>query len=122
MKKEKSIHEKYMRECLTLAQKGDGHVSPNPMVGCVIVKNGRVVGRGYHKKFGGSHAEVYALAKAGKKAMGSILYVNLEPCSHFGKTPPCVDSIISKKVKRVIIAMRDPNPLVDGSGIKKLLI
>jgi diaminohydroxyphosphoribosylaminopyrimidine deaminase/5-amino-6-(5-phosphoribosylamino)uracil reductase len=120
MKKEKSTHEKYMRECLALANKGDGYVSPNPMVGCVIVKNGKVVGRGYHKKYGGPHAEVYALAQAGKKAMGSTLYVNLEPCSHFGKTPPCVDAIISRKVKRVVIAMRDPNPLVDGSGIKKL--
>jgi diaminohydroxyphosphoribosylaminopyrimidine deaminase/5-amino-6-(5-phosphoribosylamino)uracil reductase len=120
MKKEKSKHEKYMRECLTLARKGDGHVSPNPMVGCVIVKNGKVAGRGYHKIFGGPHAEVYALAKAGKNAIGSTLYVNLEPCSHFGKTPPCADSIISRKVKRVVIAMRDPNPLVNGSGIKKL--
>jgi diaminohydroxyphosphoribosylaminopyrimidine deaminase/5-amino-6-(5-phosphoribosylamino)uracil reductase len=118
--KKKSVHEKYMQECLTLAKKGIGYVSPNPMVGCVVVKNRKVVGRGYHKKFGQPHAEVNALLEAGKRAVGSTLYVNLEPCSHFGKTPPCTDLIISKKVKKVVVAMRDPNPLVNGKGIKKL--
>jgi diaminohydroxyphosphoribosylaminopyrimidine deaminase / 5-amino-6-(5-phosphoribosylamino)uracil reductase len=116
----KSIHEKYMDMCLHLAEKGKGYTSPNPMVGCVIVKNGKVVGRGYHEKYGGPHAEVNALTRAGKLAERSTLYVNLEPCSHFGKTPPCVDLIISKKVKRVVIGMRDPNPVVNGSGVKKL--
>jgi diaminohydroxyphosphoribosylaminopyrimidine deaminase/5-amino-6-(5-phosphoribosylamino)uracil reductase len=109
-----------MQECLTLAKKGIGYVSPNPMVGCVVVKNGKVVGRGYHKIFGKPHAEVNALSIAGRRAVGSTLYVNLEPCSHFGKTPPCADLIISKKVKKVVIAMRDPNPIVNGRGIKKL--
>lgn len=116
----KSMHEKYMQECLTLAKKGIGYVSPNPMVGCVVVKNGKVVGRGYHKIFGKPHAEVNALSEASNRAAGSTLYVNLEPCSHFGKTPPCADLIISKKVKKVVVAMRDPNPLVNGKGIKKL--
>lgn len=116
----KSVHEKYMQECLTLAKKGIGYVSPNPMVGCVVVKNGKVVGRGYHKKFGQPHAEANALLEAGNRAVGSTLYVNIEPCSHFGKTPPCADLIISKKVKKVVVAMRDPNPLVNGNGIKKL--
>lgn len=109
-----------MQECLTLAKKGIGYVSPNPMVGCVIVKKGKVVGRGYHQKYGKPHAEVNALLEAGNKAVSSTLYVNLEPCSHFGKTPPCADLIVLKKVKEVVVAMRDPNPLVNGKGIAKL--
>lgn len=116
----KSIHEKYMRMCFELAMKGAGYVSPNPMVGAVVVKNGKVVGKGYHKFFGGKHAEVNALEDAKNNSIGADLYVNLEPCSHFGKTPPCVDFIIKKKIRRVIIAMRDPNPLVNGKGVKKL--
>lgn len=116
----KSVHEKYMRLCFELALKGVGNVSPNPMVGAVVVKNGKIVGKGYHEIFGGPHAEVNALRNAKKNTVGADLYVNLEPCSHFGKTPPCVDLIIKKKIKRVIIATRDPNPLVNGKGIKKL--
>lgn len=116
----KSIHEKYMRMCFDLALKGAGFVSPNPMVGAVVVKNGRVVGKGYHKIFGAAHAEVNALKNAKRKTIGADLYVNLEPCSHFGKTPPCVDLIIKKRIKNVIIATRDPNPLVNGKGVKKL--
>ena len=120
MNNEKSVHEKYMRECLTLAKKGVCQVSPNPMVGCIIVKNGKVVGRGYHKIFRGPHAEVFALANAGKKAVGSTLYVTLEPCSHFGKTPPCVDFLVRHRPKRVVIAMQDPFPAVAGRGIQSL--
>ena len=113
-------HEKYMQMCFELALKGKGSVSPNPMVGCVVLdKFGNIVSKGYHKKYGESHAERDALVKLqNNEAEGGILYVNLEPCSHFGKTPPCVDLIIEKKVKKVVIAMRDVNPKV--SGINKL--
>lgn len=109
-----------MKEGLTLAVRGQGSVEPNPMVGCVIVRNGRVVGRGYHRKFGGPHAEVYALREAGVKARGATAYVTLEPCCHFGKTPPCVDALIAAGIRRVVAAMRDPNPLVRGKGFRKL--
>lgn len=112
--------EKYMRLALTLAQRGLGKVSPNPMVGCVIVKNGRIVGKGYHRKFGDPHAEVYALKEAGEKAKGATMYVTLEPCNHFGKTPPCTDAIIKSGVKKVVAAMIDPNPLTKGKGITAL--
>lgn len=108
--------EKYMRECLRLAKKGFGKVSPNPMVGCVILdKNGKVISKGYHKKYGKNHAERDALLKLkNNEAEGGTLYVNLEPCSHFGKTPPCADLIIERKLKRVVIGMKDVNPKVDG--------
>lgn len=109
-------HEKYMRMCLDLAKQGKGWVLPNPMVGCVVLdKNGNIVSKGYHKKYGENHAERDALLKLqNNEAVGGTLYVNLEPCSHYGKTPPCVDLIIEKKIKKVVIAMRDPNPKVDG--------
>lgn len=112
----KNSDEKYMRECLKLALKGKCKVSPNPMVGCVVLdKNGNVVSKGYHKKYGENHAEREALLKLkNNEAEGGTLYVNLEPCSHWGKTPPCVDLIIEKKIKRVVIAMKDVNPKVDG--------
>ena len=110
----------FMKEALNLARKADGRTSPNPMVGAVVVKNGRVLGRGYHRKAGGPHAEITALKEAKKKAAGSDLYVNLEPCDHFGKTPPCTDAIISSGVKNVIVGMRDPNPLNNGRGIRRL--
>ncbi len=107
--------EKYMRECFKLAKKGKGKVLPNPMVGCVILdKNENVVAKGYHHKYGANHAERDALLKLSNEANGGTLYVNLEPCSHFGKTPPCVDLIIEKKIKRVVIGMKDVNPKVDG--------
>ncbi|MFA7360823.1 MAG: bifunctional diaminohydroxyphosphoribosylaminopyrimidine deaminase/5-amino-6-(5-phosphoribosylamino)uracil reductase RibD [Candidatus Kapaibacterium sp.] len=112
-----------MKECLKLAEKGRGNVEPNPMVGCVIVKEGKIVGRGYHKKFGSHHAEVNAVNNARKKTQdikGSTLYVNLEPCSHFGKTPPCTELIIKNKIKRVVVGMKDPNQQVNGKGIAKL--
>ena len=111
-----SQHEKYMRMCFELALLGKGQVSPNPMVGCVVLdKDGRIVSKGYHKKYGENHAERDALLKLkNNEAEGGTLYVNLEPCSHYGKTPPCVDLIIEQKLKKVVIAMRDPNPKVDG--------
>ena len=109
--------EKYMGIALKLAEKARGITSPNPMVGCFIVKNNKIVGTGYHQKAGKKHAEIIALTKAGKNARGATMYVTLEPCSHFGKTPPCVDSIIKSGIKEVIIAMKDPNPLVQGIKI-----
>ena len=111
-----SQHEKYMRMCFELALLGKGQTSPNPMVGCVVLdKDGNMVSKGYHKKYGENHAERDALLKLqNNEADGGTLYVNLEPCSHQGKTPPCVDLIIEKKIKKVVIATRDPNPKVDG--------
>jgi diaminohydroxyphosphoribosylaminopyrimidine deaminase/5-amino-6-(5-phosphoribosylamino)uracil reductase len=112
--------EEFMLQCIELARLGKGYVSPNPLVGAVIVKDKRVVGWGYHRKFGEAHAEVNALRDAGQKARGAILYVNLEPCSHYGKTAPCTDAIISSGIRRVVVGMIDPNPLVKGKGIRTL--
>lgn len=112
--------ESYIQLAIEIAKKGMGNVSPNPLVGCVIVKNGKIIGAGYHEKFGFAHAEINAINSANENIEGSTLFVNLEPCSHTGKTPPCVDKIIEKKVKRVVIGTLDMNPLVSGSGIKKL--
>lgn len=109
-----------MRECLRLAEFGRPAVSPNPLVGAVLVRNGKVIGRGYHARFGAPHAEVRCLRAARGPLSGSTLYVNLEPCSHHGKTPPCADLIIASGVREVFIAMRDPNPLVAGRGIRRL--
>jgi diaminohydroxyphosphoribosylaminopyrimidine deaminase/5-amino-6-(5-phosphoribosylamino)uracil reductase len=97
-----------------------GNVSPNPLVGCVIIKDDRIIGAGYHEKFGGNHAEVNAINGAREDLEGATLYINLEPCSHRGKTPPCVNRIIEKKFKRVVIGTLDMNPLVSGAGVKKL--
>ncbi len=105
---------------LKLARKGEGKVSPNPMVGAVIVKNNRVVGSGYYHRFGGQHAEINALQKASEKAKGGTLYVNLEPHSFFGKTPPCTEAIIKAGIKKVYCSIIDPNPRVNGNGVKKL--
>jgi diaminohydroxyphosphoribosylaminopyrimidine deaminase/5-amino-6-(5-phosphoribosylamino)uracil reductase len=110
----------YMQQVLRLAHEGAGYVSPNPLVGCVIVKDGQVVGQGYHQRFGGPHAEVYALQEAGLQAQGAVLYVNLEPCCHTGKTPPCVEAIVRAGIGRVVAALRDPNPLVAGGGLARL--
>ena len=112
--------EYYMKLAIALAQKGCGYVSPNPMVGAVIVKNGRIIGRGYHKRFGGNHAEINALKNAAEDVAGSTLYVTLEPCCHEGKTPPCIDSIIEHKIARVVIGTIDSNPLVSCQGINYL--
>ena len=111
-----NLDEKYMRMCFALAKRGKGRVEPNPLVGCVVLDRlGKLVSKGYHKKYGKNHAERDALLKLkNNEAEGGTLYVNLEPCSHFGKTPPCVDLIIERKLARVVIGMKDVNPLVDG--------
>ncbi|MFN3378542.1 MAG: bifunctional diaminohydroxyphosphoribosylaminopyrimidine deaminase/5-amino-6-(5-phosphoribosylamino)uracil reductase RibD [Runella zeae] len=114
----------YMDRALELAMLGSGHVSPNPMVGCVIVCDGQIIGEGWHQKYGDWHAEVNAINNIAKEDLSkledSTVYVTLEPCSHFGKTPPCADLLVAKKVKRVVICNDDPNPLVAGKGIQKL--
>lgn len=112
--------EYYMRLALQLAEKSLGQTGINPVVGCVIVKDGRIVGLGSHLQRGSHHAEVHALLMAGAEAEGSTAYVTLEPCSHFGRTPPCADRLVTEKVKRVVVACTDPNPQVAGTGIEKL--
>jgi diaminohydroxyphosphoribosylaminopyrimidine deaminase/5-amino-6-(5-phosphoribosylamino)uracil reductase len=112
--------EKFMKRALDLAIKAMGRTSPNPVVGCVIVKNEQIVGEGYHKKAGTPHAEVHALAAAGEQARDATAYVTLEPCSHFGRTPPCAEALIHAGIKRAVVAMKDPNPLVSGRGIARL--
>lgn len=115
-------HNKWMKKALSLADKAISSVSPNPAVGCVIVKNNKLLSWGYHKKAGKNHAEVDALEKLSSKVRQASLYVTLEPCFHFGKTPPCVDKIIEykKQIKEVVIACKDPNPLTKGKSITKL--
>jgi len=110
----------FMREAIRLAKKGMGWTSPNPAVGAVIVKNGRIVGKGYHKRAGLPHAEVCAIEDAGKNAKGGTLFVTLEPCAHYGRTPPCTSAIISAGIKEVFVGHIDPNPLVNGKGIEVL--
>ncbi len=112
----------YMNRCLQLAQKGEGFTSPNPMVGAVIVHNDRIIGEGYHRHYGAPHAEVNAIRSVKDESLltESTMYVSLEPCSHYGKTPPCADLIIQKKIPHVVIATPDPNPLVSGNGILKM--
>ncbi|MFW6107554.1 MAG: bifunctional diaminohydroxyphosphoribosylaminopyrimidine deaminase/5-amino-6-(5-phosphoribosylamino)uracil reductase RibD, partial [bacterium] len=112
--------EEFMRRALRLARRGRGRVEPNPMVGCVVVRAGEVVGKGYHRRFGGPHAEVNAIADAGGEIEGGTVYVTLEPCSHTGKTPPCVDLLIEQQAARVVVAMRDPFPDVAGRGVRAL--
>jgi len=114
-------HEKYIYRTFELAKKGEGFVSPNPMVGAIVVKKDEIISEGYHEKFGASHAEVVAINNAGNIDFSdSTLYINLEPCNHYGKTPPCTDLIIKKGIKKVIISNIDPNPLVSGKGIQTL--
>ena len=110
----------YMREALDLARKGRGLTSPNPMVGAVLVKDGEVVGRGFHTYGGLDHAEILALAEAGEKARGATLYLNLEPCTHQGRTPPCTDALIQAGVAEVVAPIEDPNPQVAGTGFRQL--
>lgn len=110
----------FLKETLNLAKKGQGYTFPNPMVGAVIVKNGKVIGRGFHHKAGSNHAEIEALLSCKENPKGASLYVNLEPCSTFGLTPPCTDAIIKAGIKRVVCCSLDPNPKVHGEGIKKL--
>ena len=123
------LDERFMREALKLAEAGRFSARPNPVVGCVLVQfdpsggystKGTIVGRGSHLKAGGPHAEVHALAAAGSRARGSTAYVTLEPCAHFGRTPPCCDALIRAGVKRVVIASHDPNPQVSGEGVRRL--
>jgi len=109
-----------MHRCLTLAQQAAGRTAPNPMVGAVVVQGGQIVGEGFHPAAGQPHAEVFALRSAGDRAQGATLYVNLEPCSHYGRTPPCANAVIAAGIQRVVIGMEDPNPLVAGQGIAKL--
>jgi diaminohydroxyphosphoribosylaminopyrimidine deaminase/5-amino-6-(5-phosphoribosylamino)uracil reductase len=112
----------YMKRCFYLARLGRGYVAPNPMVGCVVVAQGRIIGEGYHRQHGGPHAEVNALNSVKERHLlpQSTVYVNLEPCSHYGKTPPCADRLIKEGVKKVVVCNLDPNPLVAGRGIEKL--
>lgn len=112
--------EDYMRRALELAKKGEGRTSPNPLVGCVIVKNGHIIGEGYHERYGGPHAERNALQNCSEDPEGADLYVTLEPCCHTGNTPPCTDLIIEKKIKRVFMSCTDVNPKVGGKGARRL--
>lgn len=111
---------RYMAEALRLAERGRFGTSPNPRVGCVIARDGEPVGRGWHERAGGPHAEAAALAAAGARARGATVYLNLEPCSHHGRTPPCADALVEAGVARVVAAMEDPNPLVAGRGFRRL--
>jgi diaminohydroxyphosphoribosylaminopyrimidine deaminase/5-amino-6-(5-phosphoribosylamino)uracil reductase len=117
-----AMEEKYMERCLTLAANGVGKVAPNPMVGCVIVSGGQIIGEGYHRRYGRAHAEVNAIASVKDESLlrQATLYVNLEPCSHYGKTPPCAELIIQKRIPRVVTGCLDPYPEVSGRGIKML--
>jgi diaminohydroxyphosphoribosylaminopyrimidine deaminase/5-amino-6-(5-phosphoribosylamino)uracil reductase len=112
--------EKYMRFAIESAKKGADKTAPNPLVGCIVVKNKKIIVSGYHKQFGGPHAEIVALKKAGKRAEGATCFVTLEPCAYYGKTPPCVDMIIRSGVKELVCAAKDPNPLNNGRGLKIL--
>jgi len=114
------IHEQYMQRALDLAAKGRALTSPNPMAGAVIVRNGRVIGEGWHSKAGSDHAEIAAIKNTKERVKGSTLYVTLEPCHHWGRTPPCVDAVIEHDFKDVIIAVKDPNPLTAGKSIRKM--
>jgi diaminohydroxyphosphoribosylaminopyrimidine deaminase/5-amino-6-(5-phosphoribosylamino)uracil reductase len=117
-----SVDRLHMAEALRLAEKGLWTTSPNPRVGCVIVRDGRVVGSGWHARAGEPHAEAFALKEAGERAAGATVYVTLEPCSHHGRTPPCAEALIAAKPARVVAAMKDPNPQVAGSGFAKLRV
>lgn len=116
----KQEHNKYMQLVLDLAKKGNGYVFPNPMVGAILVKDNKIISKGYHKYFGAAHAEVEAINSSKINIEGSTLYVNLEPCNNWGKCPPCVDLILKSKIKEVVCAMKDPNPLTAGKSLKKL--
>lgn len=115
-----SKDEIFMRRALELAELGRGKVHPNPLVGAVLVQKNRVIGEGFHERFGEGHAEVDAIFNSAVNPKGATLYCNLEPCAHFGKTPPCTDLILASKIRRVVIGMKDPNPLVSGRGIRQL--
>ena len=114
------LDQRYMRLALRLALKGAGRTSPNPMVGAVLVRGGKIIATGYHQRAGNDHAEIVALRRAGERARGATLYLNMEPCNHKGRTPPCTLSLMRSGVKRVVAGMVDPNPLVSGRGIRRL--
>ncbi|MFZ7120892.1 MAG: bifunctional diaminohydroxyphosphoribosylaminopyrimidine deaminase/5-amino-6-(5-phosphoribosylamino)uracil reductase RibD [Eubacteriaceae bacterium] len=114
------MHQEYMRHAIALSKKGIGYTNPNPLVGALIVKNNHVIGKGYHEFYGGPHAEINALNNASQDTTGATMYVTLEPCSHYGKTPPCTETIIKNKISKVVIGMIDPNPMVAGKGIQRL--
>lgn len=116
----KDVVEGFMRQTFRLAKKACGRTSPNPMVGAILVKDGEIVGKGYHKKAGEPHAEINAIKAAGDLSKGADLYINLEPCSHYGRTPPCADAVIKAGINKAFIAIKDPNPEVAGSGITRL--
>ncbi len=120
MGRNRPVDEYFMRLALTLAKKGNGKVFPNPMVGSIVVKNGKIIARGYHSRFGDEHAEVKVIKRAGENARGATIFVNLEPCCHYGKTPPCTKVLIESGIRSVVIAMLDPNPLVYGKGKREL--
>ena len=109
-----------MRRAIELAKKGGGYVHPNPLVGCVVVNDGEIIAEGYHEKYGEFHAERNALTRCNSETKGALLYVTLEPCCHYGKTPPCTEIIIEKGIKKVYVGILDPNPLVAGKGVKRL--
>lgn len=114
------IDERFMRRALALARKGEGHVSPNPVVGAVIVRDGRIIGEGFHRRCGGNHAEIEAIINATETIAGATFYITLEPCSHHGRTPPCIEALIAHRPKRVVVGAIDPNPLVSGRGLEAL--
>jgi diaminohydroxyphosphoribosylaminopyrimidine deaminase/5-amino-6-(5-phosphoribosylamino)uracil reductase len=114
------LDKRYLRMACRLARKAAGRTSPNPMVGAVLVRGGKIIATGFHKIAGADHAEIVALERAGAKAKGSTLYINLEPCSHYGRTPPCSRALIRAGIKEVVAGMKDPNPLVGGKGFRKL--
>ncbi|MBI4596820.1 MAG: bifunctional diaminohydroxyphosphoribosylaminopyrimidine deaminase/5-amino-6-(5-phosphoribosylamino)uracil reductase RibD [Candidatus Omnitrophica bacterium] len=116
----RNLDERYMRQALRLARRGIGRTSPNPMVGAVLVKHGRVIGTGYHQRAGRPHAEANALRAAGSRARGATLYVTLEPCQHTGRTPPCCEAILAAGIRRVVVASKDPNPITRGRGLAYL--
>ena len=114
------MRENYMRLAMELALKGGNRVSPNPLVGAVIVKDGEIIGQGYHEEYGGPHAEINALRSADRSPEGATMYVTLEPCCHHGKTPPCTEAVIRSGISKVVVGAKDPNPLVAGRGMSIL--
>jgi diaminohydroxyphosphoribosylaminopyrimidine deaminase / 5-amino-6-(5-phosphoribosylamino)uracil reductase len=120
LRRQEQIDRRYMRMACRLAEKAAGRTSPNPMVGAVLVRDGEIIGSGFHRFAGADHAEIVALKEANKKAHGATLYINLEPCNHQGRTPPCTRSLIAAGVKEVVVGMKDPNPLVSGKGLRSL--
>jgi diaminohydroxyphosphoribosylaminopyrimidine deaminase / 5-amino-6-(5-phosphoribosylamino)uracil reductase len=120
LRRQEQSDRRYVRMACRLAEKAAGRTSPNPMVGAVLVRDGKMIATGYHQFAGADHAEIIALKKAGSKAKGATLYINLEPCNHYGRTPPCTRSLIAAGVKEVVVGMKDPNPLVSGKGLRAL--